>query len=176
MSAPEDGRNTKLWKKRWTMFRTPRKVYAQDDDPILIKSMRSTRSSRGKKNSRRRRTGKVLARGEKGNGSGRKRTKRRHSLNIQMDQIRKLQESHRRLTMHQNGDRRRDGPAASFKTDSGEPLAVIAADDDDNDSIWSHTIFPFETWKQVWDILILLLVMISAIHIPLLLGFPDIVC
>ena len=37
----------------------------------------------------------------------------------------------------------------------------------------SFTIHPQRRWKQVWDISILILVVFSAVHIPLLLAFPD---
>lgn len=35
------------------------------------------------------------------------------------------------------------------------------------------TIHPKSTWKQVWDIMILLLVVFSACYIPLMLAFPN---
>jgi hypothetical protein len=39
--------------------------------------------------------------------------------------------------------------------------------------VLSFTIHPKSTWKQIWDISILLLVVFSAVYIPLTLAFPD---
>ena len=84
-------------------------------------------------------------------------TDRRHRITMQIDGIR--QEQLQRLS-----EREAERKLAE-SADSGSRKLI--------ERLKTFTIHPQRTWKQIWDIFILLLVVFSAVHIPLLLAFPD---
>lgn len=85
-------------------------------------------------------------------------TDRRHRITMQIDGIR--QEQLQRLSKREEAERK--------KADDDVPGTRKLLE-----RIKTFTIHPQRTWKKVWDIFILLLVVFSAVHIPLLLAFPD---
>ena len=96
---------------------------------------------------------------EQGTFAARKKlvTDRRHRITMQIDGIR--QEQLQRLS-----EREAERKLAE-SADSGSRKLI--------ERLKTFTIHPQRTWKQIWDIFILLLVVFSAVHIPLLLAFPD---
>ena len=84
-------------------------------------------------------------------------TDRRHRITMQIDGIRQqqLQRLHARDVEREESNK--------IKSDSAKLWKVIR----------TFTIHPNRKWKQFWDVCILLLVVFSAVHIPLLLAFPD---
>ena len=82
---------------------------------------------------------------------------RRHRITMQLDGIRQeqLQRLHERAAEKKKSER------------------IISRSLKFYEKIRSIVIHPNRKWKQVWDIAILILVVFSAVHIPLLLAFPD---
>ena len=96
---------------------------------------------------------------EQGTFAARKKlvTDRRHRITMQIDGIRQeqLQRLHERDVAKEEKNKILTESAKLWK------------------KLRTFTIHPQRTWKQIWDIFILLLVVFSAVHIPLLLAFPD---